>query len=104
MKFSVLSSVLPELTAEEVAKAIALAGYDGVEWRVNGEYHFPEATIEKEAPRIKALCDAHGIEIAENQGVRLLDLLSGGNFVKRRRVRNFIALASLAYGGTIARS
>lgn len=64
MKYSVLSSVLPELTAEEVAKAIARAGYDGVEWRVNGEYHFPEATIEKEAPRIKALCDAHGIEIA----------------------------------------
>lgn len=60
MKYSVLSSVLPELTAEEVAKAIARAGYDGVEWRVNGEYHFPEATIEKEAPRIKALCDAHG--------------------------------------------
>ena len=33
-------------------------------WRVKGEYHFPEATIEKEAPRIKALCDEHGIEIA----------------------------------------
>ena len=64
MKYSVLSSVLPELTAEEVARTIAQAGYDGVEWRVNGEYHFPEATIEKDAPRIKALCDAHGIEVA----------------------------------------
>lgn len=64
MKYSVCSGVLPELKPEEIVEALARHGYDGVEWRVNGEYHFPKATIEQEAPRIKALCDAHGIAVA----------------------------------------
>ena len=64
MKYSVFSGVLPELSAEEVCARLARHGYDGVEWRVNGEYHWRAATIDRDAPRIKALCAAHGLEVA----------------------------------------
>lgn len=61
MMRSMFSDVLPELAAEEVCARLARHGYDGVEWRVNGEYHWPAATIDRDAPRIKALCDSHGL-------------------------------------------
>ena len=64
VKYSVFSGVLPELSAEEVCARLARHGYDGVEWRVNGEYHWRAATIGRDAPRIKALCAAHGLEVA----------------------------------------
>jgi sugar phosphate isomerase/epimerase len=64
VKYSVFSGVLPELPAEEVCRHLARHGYDGVEWRVNGEYHFRAATIHRDAPYIRALCDAHGLEVA----------------------------------------
>jgi sugar phosphate isomerase/epimerase len=61
LKYSVFSGVLPELDAEQVVATIARHGYDGVEWRVNGEYHFPASEIERAAPRMKALADGHGL-------------------------------------------
>lgn len=64
MRYSVFSGVLPELAAEEVVARLARHGYDGVEWRVNGEYHFRLATIERDAAGIRALCDAHGLAVA----------------------------------------
>jgi sugar phosphate isomerase/epimerase len=64
VKYSVFSGVLPELAAAEVCRHLAQHGYDGVEWRVDGEYHFREATVDRDAPRIKQLCDAHGLEVA----------------------------------------
>jgi len=64
VKYSVFSGVLPELTAEQVVEALSRHGYDGVEWRVNEEYHFKEKEIDRQAARIKALCDAHGLEVA----------------------------------------
>ena len=64
MKYSVLSGVLPEFTAEQVVETLSRHGYDGVEWRVNEEYHFKEKEIDREAARIKRLCDAHGLEVA----------------------------------------
>jgi sugar phosphate isomerase/epimerase len=64
MKYSVFSGVLPELAAKEVCARLARHGYDGVEWRVNGEYHWPALTIDREAARIKELCAAHGLEVA----------------------------------------
>jgi sugar phosphate isomerase/epimerase len=60
----VFSGVLPELTADEVCARLAQHGYDGVEWRVDGEYHFRQVTVDRDAPRIKALCDAHGLSVA----------------------------------------
>ena len=63
VKFSVFSGVLPELSAEQVCARLARHGYDGVEWRVNAEYHWRAATIDRDAPRIKALCAAHGLEV-----------------------------------------
>jgi sugar phosphate isomerase/epimerase len=36
MKFGVFTVTLPELNPEEAVKAIARAGYDGIEWRVTG--------------------------------------------------------------------
>jgi len=64
VRYSVFSGVLPELTAEEVCRHLARHGYDGVEWRVDGEYHLRQATVDRDAPRIKALCDAHGLAVA----------------------------------------
>jgi sugar phosphate isomerase/epimerase len=64
VRFSVFSGVLPELGAEAVCARLARHGYDGVEWRVDGEYHFRAATIDRDAPRIKALCAAHGLAVA----------------------------------------
>ena len=64
MRYSVFSGVLPELSAEEVCVRLARHGYDGVEWRVDGEYHWRAATIDRDAPRIKALCAAHGLAVA----------------------------------------
>ena len=60
MKYSVFSGVLPELSAEEVCGRLARHGYDGVEWRVNGEYHWRAATIDRDAPRIKACAPPTG--------------------------------------------
>jgi sugar phosphate isomerase/epimerase len=60
----VFSGVLPELGAEEVCARLARHSYDGVEWRVDGEYHFRAATIDRDAARIKALCEAHGLAVA----------------------------------------
>jgi sugar phosphate isomerase/epimerase len=83
VKFSVFSGVLPELSAEEVCEHLARHGYDGVEWRVDGEYHWRAATVDRDAARIKALCAAHGLEVAgltsyvrpdEEEGIgRLID-------------------------------
>ena len=64
MKYSVFSGVLPELQAEEVCARLARHGYDGVEWRVNGEYHWRAASIDRDAPQIGALCAAHGLAVA----------------------------------------
>ena len=64
MRYSVFSGVLPELSAEEVCAQLARHGYDGVEWRVNGEYHWRAATIDRDAPRIGQLCEAHGLAVA----------------------------------------
>ena len=64
MKYSVFSGVLPELSAEEVCRRLAQHGYDGVEWRVDGEYHFGRRPSIAMPPRIKELCAAHGLEVA----------------------------------------
>ena len=64
MKYSVFSGVLPELAAEEVCARLARHGYDGVEWRVNGEYHWRASSIDRDAPQIGALCAAHGLAVA----------------------------------------
>ncbi len=64
MKYSLFSGVLPELAAEEVCARLAGHGYDGVEWRVNGEYHWRAATIDRDAPRIGELCAAHSLAVA----------------------------------------
>ena len=53
VKYSVFSGVLPELSAEEVCRHLARHGYDGVEWRVDGEYHWRAATVDRDAARIK---------------------------------------------------
>lgn len=74
MKYSVFSGVLPELSPEEVCAALARHGYDGVEWRVDGEYHFAAAEIDRAAARIKALCADHGLEpVSLTSYVRLDD-------------------------------
>ncbi len=77
MKYSVFSGVLPELSAEQVAERLALHGYDGVEWRVNGEYHFPAAEIDRHAARIRSLADANGLDVVSPTGYTRLDDIDG---------------------------
>jgi sugar phosphate isomerase/epimerase len=73
MKYSVFSGVLPELSPEEAVEAIARNGYDGVEWRVNGEYHFPAAEIEKHTARIRSLSAGAGLDVVSLTGYTPLD-------------------------------
>jgi len=77
MRYSVFSGVLPEYSAPEVVEALARHGYDGVEWRVNGEYHFPAATIDKAAARIRALCADSGLAVSSLTSYVPVDDLDG---------------------------
>ncbi|MGL4610658.1 MAG: sugar phosphate isomerase/epimerase family protein [Trueperaceae bacterium] len=77
MKFGAFTVMLPDLTPEDAAKALAQAGYDGVEWRVtkNDPNRLSEApsfwgnnlcTLEptlENAERAKQLADAAGLEL-----------------------------------------
>jgi len=77
MKSAVFTVMLPDLTPEEAAEAIAEAGYDGIEWRVT---HEPEsrrneapsfwghnlctlAPTEDEARRAGSLAESNGLAI-----------------------------------------
>jgi len=79
MKHSVFTVVLPELTIEEQAEAIAGCGYAGVEWRVaprpmeykpSEPFNFWQNRVEEiwignvveEAPRLRRLAEANGLE------------------------------------------
>lgn len=77
MKYSVFSGVLPELSAAEAVERLARHGYDGIEWRVNGEYHFPAAEIDRHAGTIRALCSGAGLEVVSLTGYTRLDDLDG---------------------------
>lgn len=99
MKYSVFSGVLPELDAEQAAEAVRRNGYDGIEWRVNGEYHFKEAEIDRVAPRIKAISEAAGLEVCGLTTYVRLDqedsikrLADAANIIGCPRFRLFSAL------------
>lgn len=77
MKYSVFSGVLPELSAEQVVETIARHGYDGVEWRVNGEYHFPAAEIDQHTTRIRELSQGAGLDVVSLTGYTPLDDIEG---------------------------
>jgi sugar phosphate isomerase/epimerase len=85
MKHSVFTVVLPELTIEEQAKAIAKWGYDGVEWRVASaptSYNPGEpfnfwrnraedvwvGNVVEEAPRLRRLAEENGLTTAALAG------------------------------------
>ena len=75
MRLAAFTVSLPEYTPEEAAGVLSGLGFDGVEWRVvdepayNGEPSFwlgnrctlPLSTLLDDAPRIRALADAHGL-------------------------------------------
>ena len=76
MKYAVFTVSLPDWTPEQAAAVLPALGYDGVEWRVidqapshDGEPSFwagnrctwPLASFERDAPRIRALTQAHGL-------------------------------------------
>lgn len=75
MRFAVFTVGLPEHSPEEAAVLLADLGFDGIEWRVideppwDGEPSFwfgnrctlPLSTLVDDAPRIRALADAHGL-------------------------------------------
>lgn len=105
MKYSVFSGVLPELDAEQAAEAVRRNGYDGIEWRVNGEYHFREAEIDRAAPRLKAISEAAGLEVCGLTTYVRLDqedsikrLADAANIIGCPRFRLFSALYDPAKG------
>jgi sugar phosphate isomerase/epimerase len=76
--YAVFTVMTPDLTLEETAKALADAGYDGVEWRVAAPPKDPSAKpdywaanratvdaarLKELAPEIAALSRRHGLEI-----------------------------------------
>jgi sugar phosphate isomerase/epimerase len=77
VKFAVFTVSLPEWTPEEAVANLAELGYDGVEWRVidqqphdgapgfwwGNRCTWPLATIIDDAPRIRAITRAEGLEI-----------------------------------------
>src|SRR5215213_1627557 len=76
MKIAVFTVSLPEWTPEEAARNLAELGYDGVEWRIaddppratpgfwqGNRCTFPLSTFVEDAPRIRALSEAAGLEI-----------------------------------------
>ena len=63
---------------------LARHGYDGVEWRVDGEYHWRAATVDRDAARIKELCAAHGLEVAGLTSYVRPDQEAGGRSPDRR--------------------
>ena len=82
MKFGVFTVSMPEYDINETVKVLSELGYDGVEWRVQtipdqvpAEIPFDRRywiynkstlnieTIVEKAEAVKALCDAHGLDI-----------------------------------------
>lgn len=76
MKYAVFTVSLPEWTPEQAAAILPTLGYHGVEWRVidqppspDGAPSFwagnrctwPLASFERDAPRIRALTETHGL-------------------------------------------
>jgi sugar phosphate isomerase/epimerase len=64
MKFSVQTSVLPELTIEQVVEKLSQHGYDGVEWRLHEAYHIHPSEVLRKAREIKKLVEDHGLEVS----------------------------------------
>jgi sugar phosphate isomerase/epimerase len=64
MKFSASSVLFPELSERrEIVSRVAKAGFDGIEWRVQTDYHIPPEELERQAAEIRALCDDAGLKI-----------------------------------------
>lgn len=78
MKFAVFTVSTPDYPPEEAVTVLSDLGYDGIEWRVTDQAEsadrkpgfwagnrctWPLATFEKDAPRIKAMTEAAGLEM-----------------------------------------
>jgi sugar phosphate isomerase/epimerase len=64
MKFSMFTVILPELTPEQAACELKKGGYDGVEWRIKEDYHFPLEGLKNKAGDIKKLTADNGLQIS----------------------------------------
>ncbi len=64
MKFSASSVLFPELSdRRDIVSRVAKAGFDGIEWRVQTDYHIPPDKVESEAAEIRKLCDDAGLKV-----------------------------------------
>ena len=78
MKFAVFTVSTPDYTPDDAVTVLSDLGYDGVEWRVTDQAEsadgnpgfwagnrctWPLATFEQDAPRIKAMTEAAGLEM-----------------------------------------
>lgn len=64
MKFSVSSVLFPEIKdRKEIVRRVAEAGYQGIEWRVQSDYHIDPDRIEGEAAELAAVCRDNGLEV-----------------------------------------
>jgi sugar phosphate isomerase/epimerase len=63
MKHSVFTVLLPEKDLDQVFELLKELGYDGVELRVNDDYHVSAGGILLSVKRIRELMTRHGLEI-----------------------------------------
>jgi sugar phosphate isomerase/epimerase len=98
MRFAVFTVSAPEYTPEEILGVLKALGYDGVEWRVidqvesvNGQPGFwqgnrctlPLRTLVEDAPRMRALTEAAGLDVANVGAYAACDDLPGVEQVLR---------------------
>jgi sugar phosphate isomerase/epimerase len=104
MKYSCSTLILPELKdRREILKRLKDFGYDGVDWRVQTDYHIVPGSVEKEARQLKAMCSDFGLDIAAlstylslNQLDLIKDAVNGAVMMDCKRIR----LAGCNYDGS----
>jgi sugar phosphate isomerase/epimerase len=64
MRISCASVLFPELDdLGNIAARVGAAGYDGIDWRVQTDYHVPPAQLAERAQDIREICAGEGLEI-----------------------------------------
>ena len=104
MKFSASTVLFPELKdRRDLAKRVAKAGFEGIEWRVQTDYHIDPASLEKEAAEIRKICDDEGLKIVAlatylkwDEHEAIASVLRGAKIMGAPRIR----LAGFNYNGS----
>lgn len=103
MKFSCSTVILPELKDRtQIVKKLKEFGYDGVDWRVQTDYHIDPQNVEKEATQLRDICGDSNLDIVAlatylplDQTEEIKRVLNGAITMGCKRIR----LAGCSYDG-----